>query len=312
MKSTLALIDEGPRDYYLAHGCSIDYLGRMSEIVYQFFGTVLPERALIDMGEIQFAIIASADVPTGKLFVAILRSQIVARYHSKSEVGNIFTLRNIVGSAVRTMLDAHGYTLGYAYDIDIVQAVRSSDRQTWVFGIDVPALNGVVNGAGISTLDILALLASGEGEPLRHALADAREAMKSPKDTGFFCYRAIESLKNGAAKRLSVDPQKPASWEAFRSASGISKDDIMFVKGFADGVRHGNAMDAHPVSDDERAKIFVTTWTVINLYIGSEKARLASDATARKPLKQTRPRARPRTPSARRSTRKAPRPSDQD
>lgn len=288
----------------------------MSEIVYQFFGTVLPERALIDMGEIQFAVLPSADVPAGKLFVAILRSQIVARYHSKSEVGNIFTLRNVVGSAVRTMLDAHGYTLGYAYDIDIVQAVRSSDRQTWVFGIDVPALNGVVNGAGISTLDILALLASGEGEPIRHALADAREAIKSPKDTGFFCYRAIESLKNGAAKRLSVDPQKPTSWEAFRSAYGISKDDIMFVKGFADDVRHGNAMDAHPVADDKRAKIFVTTWKVINLYLSSEKARLASvparETATKRPSKQTRPRARPKKPSARGPTRKAPRPSDQD
>ena len=96
--------------------------------------------------------------------------------------------------------------------------------------------------------------------------------MKSPNDTGFFCYRAIESLKQGFAGRMSLEPDK--AWEAFRSAYDIDKNDIMLVKGFADAARHGNARDAS-ISDSDRAKVFTTTWKVINKYIIGEKARRA-------------------------------------
>lgn len=249
----------------------------MSEITYTFFGKVLPERALIEISEVAHDVRASDDVPAGQLFVAVLKSQIVARYVAATDVGNIYTLRNTVDDALRKLLDAVGYANGWAYDIDIIQAVRSGDRQTWVFGIDIPALNGVCQGAGVTAHDIIVLFGTNEGWALRQALADAREAMKSPTDTGFFCYRAIESLKQGFAKRMALDPDK--AWEAFRNAYGIAKDDIMLVKGFADASRHGNALEAS-VSDGDRAKVFTTAWKVINTYINGEKARAAETAAA--------------------------------
>ena len=247
-------------------------MGRMSDVTYTFFGKVLPERALIEIREVLFEVSGSDDVPEGQLYVAILKSQIIARYVAATAVGNVFSLRNMVDDAVRRLLDAVGYVNGWAYDIDIIEAVRSIDRQTWVFGIDIPALNGVAEKAGVAPQDVITMLNLPQGWAVRQAMADVREAMKSSTDTGLFCYRAIESLKQGFAERMSLDPDR--TWEDFRNAYGIAKDDIMLVKGFADAARHGAALQTS-ISDADRASIFTTTWKIVNAFILVEKVRIA-------------------------------------
>jgi hypothetical protein len=243
----------------------------MDDHSYVFYGRVVPERALIDIAEVGFGIPASSDVPAGKLFIEIIKSQISARYLGDDEVKNLFTLRNIVEDAVRTLLDIAGYYAGYGYDAEIVQLVRPSSPEKLVFGIDVPALSGLVKRAGITMNDIFHLLSKPEGSYLRHALADTREAIKSPRDTGFFCYRAIESLKNCCAIRNNLASDKDQAWELFRTTYSVDKDEIMSIKTFADPVRHGNSMEAKPLSDGKRAEIFEKTWNIINQYILKEK-----------------------------------------
>ena len=51
----------------------------------------------------------------------------------------------------------------------------------------------------------------------------------------------------------------------------MDKDEIMSIKTFADPVRHGNYMEAKPLSDAKRAEIFEKTWNIINQYILKEK-----------------------------------------
>lgn len=152
-----------------------------------------------------------------------------------------------------------------------MQLVRPSSAEKLVFGIDVPALSGLVDRAGITINDMFHLLSKQEGNYLRHALADVREAIKSPRDTGFFCYRAIESLKNCCAARNNLASDKDQAWELFRTTYQVEKDEIMFIKMFANHVRHGNYMMAKPLSDAERAKIFEKAWNIINKYILKER-----------------------------------------
>jgi hypothetical protein len=243
----------------------------MDEYTYIFTGRVIPERALLDISEVQLKVLAFEDVPEGDLFIEVIKSQIFVRFLTSGEVRNIFTLRNIVEDAVRMLLDGAGYFAGYGYDAEIVQVVRSNTGEKYVFGIDVPTLAGVCEKAGITVNDIFTALSKTDGHYLRHALADVRGAIKSPRDTGFFCYRAIESLKNCCATRNGVPPDKDDAWELFRNSCSVLKQQIMNIKAFADPVRHGNYLQARPMTDKDRADVLKGTWEIINKYILNEK-----------------------------------------
>jgi hypothetical protein len=244
----------------------------MDEYTYILTGRVIPERALLDVSEVTLKVLASEDVPEGDLFIEVIKSQISVRFLASGEVRNVFTLRNIVEDAARMLFDMAGYFAGYGYDAEIVQAVRSNTSEKYVFGIDVPALAGFCEKAGLTVNDIFAALSKTDGYYFRHVIADVREAIKSPKDTGFFCYRAIESLKNCCATRNGVSPDKDDAWELFRNTYAIPKQQIMDIKSFADPVRHGNYMQAKPMADKDRAEVFRNTWDIINKFILNEKA----------------------------------------
>jgi len=242
----------------------------METNTYIFSGRVVPERALLDTSEFSFKPLASTDVPEGELFIQIIRSQVSARFVCKGSVTNIFTLRNVVEDATRTILDAVGYHRGYGYDLEIVQMVRPDSSENQVFGIDVPVVAKACEDAGIAFQHIMVALGVPDGAYLRHALSDLREAIKSPKDTGFFCYRAVESLKNCVAARNGVSPDKPAGWETFRAAYSIEKDELLGIKAFADPVRHGNVAQAALLSDGDRSRLFTSAWRIVNNFILAE------------------------------------------
>ena len=49
----------------------------------------------------------------------------------------------------------------------------------------------------------------------------------------------------------------------------------MDIKAFADPVRHGNYVQAKPMSDKDRADIFKSAWEIIKKFILNEKASAA-------------------------------------
>jgi len=242
----------------------------VTECNYIFVGKVLPERALLDTPEVSFSTFGAADVSDGELRVVVLKSQITARFTTSGRVDNVYTLRNIVEDAVRGLLDVVGYCYGLGYDVEIVQAVNASTSETHVFGIDIGAVTGFAKGAGIGFADVWKLTAgAGAGQYLKAALADLREATKSPKETGFHCYRAVETVRNACASRQESAPKTDAAaWELFRTTYSVSRQEIMAIKAFADDVRHGAT--ARPITDAERAELFRGTWDIATRYVQNE------------------------------------------
>ena len=104
---------------------------------------------------------------------------------------------------------------------------------------------------------------------VRLGLADIRMAIRSPEDTTFLCYRAIE----GVSKSF-------ASWDEMHSALGTDRHDVMRLKQVADPRRHGHAVD---VTAAERVAALVLAHQVLGLYAGYAFQRLPQEIWRSRP-----------------------------
>ena len=243
-----------------------------------FTGVVIPERALVSTSEFGFlSVLDTPDFPKGNLSIQIIHSQISARYVGSGVIKNIYTLRNHVEDCARVILDVAGFHTGAGFDVDITMCVDAHGPSKEVFGRAIPTLSKLAEEAGLTVDDIFSVLFSHErGHFLRQALADLREATKSPIDTGFFCYRALEALRNASACQTS--PGDKEAWETFRNAYSIEESKIRAVKSFADKVRHGHGITDGSMTDSARGEILVTTWKIVCSVLKAEVQKLKAAA----------------------------------
>jgi hypothetical protein len=80
-----------------------------------------------------------------------------------------------------------------------------------------------------------------ESRELRRALADLRQAIRSPSDTGFYCYRAVESLRHAFVRETDKDDTEP-SWIALKQALNYDRSFIEKIEFYGGNQRHGKEM----------------------------------------------------------------------
>jgi len=234
---------------------------------YLFSGVVLPERAQLSL---QFSL-GFSHIGTGingLAKVSIVLNQVVVWVESE-HAWDIFDLRNIVKNIVQSHLAMVGYLKGYAYDFEITRVLSQSRDIDYVFGIDVPCL--VERGKSIDLDAALTKLGDKTIGPtgvfLHRSFSDLVSAMKHADDTGFYCYRAIESLRHHCAATHGLSAaDKSKQWEKFREISGCEEQTLRTIKSAADPLRHGNVSQ---VSSEDRAELFSITWAVVDGYINS-------------------------------------------
>jgi hypothetical protein len=230
---------------------------------YTFTGVIHPERAAISMSTIPLAVQAPSEDIDGRLYVTIAVSQVTAVFESEQRVRQLHTLKNHVTDAVRVAVDAFGYLTGCGYGAEIVQVVPAESTNPMVFGVDIPALEYKSPDLNARFTEVMSLFWDPRGCHLQRCLADLREAIRSPKDTGFFCYRAIEALRQFFVIETNSATDKE-SWDAFRTTLQVDRASIDYIKTFADPVRHGAG---RAISDGERAEVFKKTWSIVGRFI---------------------------------------------
>ena len=235
------------------------------KIQYTFFGKVHPERCNVSVSGMEFQVIFPEVEPEveGIIRHSISFSQVTATFVSDKPVENPCTLKNIVEDAIRAVLDVLGYTLGCGYDLEIIQMIDSLGSPPVVFGVGIPAINESASRAGIEFANIISLFSDARGQYLQRCLADLREAIRVPKDTGFFCFRGIESLRQFFLGEGRAKDDK-ASWELLRTELSVDRQDIELIQQFADPLRHGAG---GWISAEERADVFTMTWNIVNAFI---------------------------------------------
>jgi len=232
---------------------------------YLFHGVVLPERAqlTIQFG-LEFEHLSSG--VKGVANVSILNNQIAVWVATDHE-WDIFDLRNVARNIVQHHLAMIGFLKGLAYDVELTRVTNQSRKVDYVFGIDIPCI--AERGKSIDLMPALQRLRDKTLGPngvfLHRCFKDLVSSMKEADDTGFYCYRAIESLRHHCAATNGLsDADRSKQWEKFREVSGSSEDDLRLIKTAADPMRHG-----HPGSSTgpDREKLFLRTWQVVQDYL---------------------------------------------
>jgi hypothetical protein len=228
---------------------------------YVFQGVIHPRRARVDVpskittrikrGEHQGD--ASVHINAGEVFVI---------FDLEGELENLTSLRNLIENLLQSVVDPICYLTGNLLTPEISSVVLP-DGESQTFGVSVPEVDGW-EAEGKLTEEvsrIMALYDGDEGNYLRSSLADFKMAMDAPHETGFYCFRAIESIRQ---KFYTEDRSKKESWQAMRETLNIEEDDIRFVQQFADSRRHGDVID---VPGQSRKEILHLTWRMIWKFI---------------------------------------------
>jgi len=227
---------------------------------YTFFGRVFPERANVYLKELKNVIKWNNTDIDGVL--SINSSQIMAQYKCNLNIEDIYTFKNDIEEHIRFMVDIIGYNNGCGYDVEIISCIDSLDRQI-VFGVAIDNIEEFSKKRLHNINDLIFKISSSEYQIyFRRCLADLREAIRSPKDTVFFCYRGIESLRQYFVEKYNLDEKN--SWEKLRDELGVERKKIDDIKNFADPVRHGNGTK---ITSKERYDIVISTWEVVDNFI---------------------------------------------
>jgi len=189
-----------------------------------------PERVKIDHAESGIK---------GELSISIYKNQIVVTFESSIRISNLYTLRNIVSDVVGSIVHIAGLSCIVGYEIEMISATEVQTGVVRVFGMDEPGFSIGDNEA--RTISISSMLRFCHSEALfRRAITDFKNAIRVPADTGFYCYRAIESLLNILRDRYALD--KPAAIAKLNSDLNLNASCIEKLRTLGGGPRHGKAV----------------------------------------------------------------------
>jgi hypothetical protein len=234
---------------------------------YIFQGRVLPERAQLSFDrEIKFLHYSSHMHNNAK--ISVILNQVIIWIDSEEE-WDIFDLRNIVIYLVQSQLNIIGFLKGYYYEFEVTRVINSNKEIDYVFGIDIPCISERNNDIDFDQeLKKLFIKTNGlDGMFISRCLSDLSSAMKNAEDTGFYCYRAIESLRHHCTKAYSLPlNDKSIQWEKFREVSRCDRANIDVIKKAADPLRHGEFGSA---TAEDRKNLFLKTWNIVESYLAN-------------------------------------------
>jgi hypothetical protein len=236
---------------------------------YQLIGVVLPERAQISFGHpfhVQFAKGVVA------MTVSVINNQ-VAVWVNSPWAWDIHDLRNTVASHLTHQLSVAGYLTGNAYDLEITRVTAPHGAVDYVYGIDIPCIAEKMRGkfSPEAYNNLLDKTTGPLGLSLLRCFTDLTLAMKHPMDTAFYCYRAIEALRQHCGARHQIEGKK-LQWPKFREILGIDEIEIAQIRDAAEGVRHGEVV---PVTNEQRAALLTQTWGIVEKYLDALPLQVA-------------------------------------
>jgi len=248
---------------------------------YAFFGRIHPERAAVRMEDaVRLQHRGLYDEIDMELFIH--GSHVLVDVDAPEEVDNLATLRNAVQSSVSSVTDPLAFILGQHVDVEVFACITPSGYKR-VFGVKHDYISDKIDQEKEIRnwfSKIMNAYQTGASPFIQRCFTDFRLAMNHPEDTGFYCYRAVESLRQFFKDGSNSDDDE--SWEELRGAISFDRDTIEEdIKAYADPRRHGEPFS---ITGEERQLVLETTWEIIREFIEYSNKELSSvpDHTAEK------------------------------
>ncbi|MCY3506529.1 MAG: hypothetical protein OXH12_09455 [Chloroflexi bacterium] len=257
---------------------------------YTFLGTVLRARSPITLARVHEGnlnpIGLTCVTTDGTLrFDASIR---VVASHVEVVVHNAYgdepaTVGNYVDRVVRSLLDAHGYVQGEAYELHIGQYIdhgKLESDEGWVKPFTVGAL-GVGKTVGTTFNDLVDLVilqdpaaladqdVARASACLSQALGDIREAIRNPHDTAVFCFRATEDIRRYYADDADTSPRP--SWTRMGRALRIEQSFTAEVASARKRQAHG---EGQTLSGEQRTEFVSRARAVVDRFVVSARTGL--------------------------------------
>ena len=244
----------------------------MNEHVYVFTGRVLPERTHVTIGNGNPIVYTVRRDDWGldcTVAISVAAAQVSALVESSNPIDDLATLKNVIADIVGTVIDAYGYREGRGYLVELT-SLTLQDGHLEVYGVEIGALQASRDERPLELHPLLFnVLSDGAGDTpgiayhrqsLRYALADLRQAILSPPDTLFHCYRAIESVMQGFREPQGQGDDK-AAWESMRRALVV--DEAALKKLGTDASRHRHGAHA-TTTGAEREAAMLFAWRIVD------------------------------------------------
>jgi len=241
---------------------------------YSLTGKVLPERAVVNL-PLTVKVMASPEgnMPAGwEVVVSAVRSQVAVMLTTPQRVDDLDDMRDRVEAVTRFCVDALGFLLACGYDVELTQVIDLENFSHQVFGVDVPSITETpeysANEIAERFQQILSVSARKQ-PPLRRSLVDFREAIRSYEDTPFFCFRAIEDLRQYFV--VGDDDDVKRTWNEMSDNLAVPEDTVEYVwkvlRPLATSRRHGGGAK---IDRTARTKMLRTTWDLISRFVAMD------------------------------------------
>ena len=228
---------------------------------FLFVGKVYPEESHLTVREIKVGELSGiSDKHNHKIRIEVLNSIIRVDFETDAPI-DLPTARNSVEYFVSGIIDSYGYYTGSAFDVTLTFGIGDEGEYTFP-----PVVNEIKNAQASRPVQPNQLLILSATFPRFHrALGDLREAIKHPMDTSFYCYRAIEAVRQHFLDKRETDDGKAKrkSWEKMANCLHFSKSFKDKLENESSHTRHGGIKD---LTSDEVTEILQKAWTLVDRF----------------------------------------------
>lgn len=225
-----------------------------SNMKYFINWRILPERTYVRISKVDLALPG---------FGKVLFSADAAQINMIIDTDNTdeATVYIIAKNIATTIVTNFGFAMGCAYSIEIISITNDSTLSPNVYGVQILPLKEQDHEKFLNKILPLSL----SDVYLNFAIIDITKAINNEIECGFLCYRAIETIKS----RFKLEDLKNDGRDKMHSELGteIDKNDIFYIKDFADSIRHWSYYSFKPTTWQEREKILLITKKIIDKYI---------------------------------------------
>jgi len=169
----------------------------------------------------------------------------------------------LVRRGASSLTDPLAFLVGKYLSVEILGVITPSGHKR-VFGVEHSYIQEKISPKDVQEKWFPKIMNAYQTEAspyLQRCFTDYRLALEHAEDTGFYCFRAIESLR----QFFNEQGDKNRSWKKLRDATNTDRDTIEEnIQEYSKNRRHG---DVYLITGEERKLVLETTWDIITGFI---------------------------------------------